>query len=76
MAFLSYRVGRKTHSSKQFPPPGSEFPFSMKIKRGRKALHQAYAAYFVSAILTTHGIAVLVYGIYSASLLKEMANII
>jgi len=76
LAFFSYKLGRRIHLSKQFPPPETKFPFTMKVKRGKKALHQAYAAYFTSALLITHGIAMLAYSIYSASAIKEMVNVI
>lgn len=76
LAILLYRFGRKIHRTQQFPPPGVDIPFSMKIKQGKKALRQAYATYFVSAFFIAHGILKLVFSVHIASIIKFYLDVI
>jgi hypothetical protein len=35
-SFAFYKLGRKISSCGQYPPPGSNFPFRVKILKGKK----------------------------------------
>jgi hypothetical protein len=74
MGILCYQFGRRIHISKQFPPPGSEYPFSMKVNKGKKAQLQAYASYLAAVLFVANGLIILGFSIYSASMMREVAN--
>lgn len=76
ISFLTFRFGRRIQASQQFPPPNSEIPFSVKIKRGKAAIRQAYMVYAGSALIIVNGIIGVVLSIYSASHVKQLLDAI
>lgn len=71
LSYLVFSFGLRTKRSGQFPPPNSEIPFSMKIKRGRKAIIQAYALYACATLILVNGLFKLWGSLYLAEKVKE-----
>ena len=55
IAQYCYRFGRKVYLSRQYPPPDSEFPFTMKVQRGNKTIFQAYSSYALALLILLFG---------------------
>jgi hypothetical protein len=63
LGYQVFSLGRKIEKSGQSPPPGSNIPFSMKIKRGKSALNQARGYYFGAVLMVINGLIPLIYAI-------------
>ena len=74
MSYVIFNFGRAIHKSKQFPPPNSNMPFSLKIMRGKKAIRQAYGAYVGSAGIMLNWIISFIGGIYMSLSIKELID--
>ena len=69
-------LARKTHASRQFPPPGIAMPFKTKIIKDKKALHNAYATYFFSAMMLLNGVVQFGSSIHMLHFIKGTLNVI
>ncbi len=76
IAFFVFQSAKRVKQSEQFPPPGANIPFSMKIKKGKSALRQAYGAYIGAVMIIINGLILLISAIYTASTLKELVGIV
>lgn len=74
MGYLCYAFGNRIKENMQYPPPGSEMPFTFRIQRGKKALNKSRAYYACSATVVLYGTVRLGISIYTASLLRGAAN--
>jgi hypothetical protein len=71
-----YILARKTHISCQFPPPGVTMPFKTKIIKDKKALHNAYATYFFSAMMLLNGTVQFGTSVHMLHFIKSTLNVI
>jgi hypothetical protein len=76
LALLLYRFGRRIHKAQQYPPPGANMPFCMKIKRGKIALREAYGLYTASVFIIALGILQLFWQVHLASTMKSFLDVI
>lgn len=67
----AYLFGKRIIVSQQYPPPGAEMPFTMKISKGKKALRQGKASYITAGILVFTGLLKLGGSIYFSQVLTE-----
>ncbi|MDZ4261387.1 MAG: hypothetical protein U1B30_03530, partial [Pseudomonadota bacterium] len=74
MAFFVFRLAKRVKQSEQFPPPGSNIPFSMKVKKGKSAVRQAYACYIGAVMIIINGLVLLISAIHTTSTLKELVG--
>jgi hypothetical protein len=61
LAYHEFRFGKRIEKSGQYPPPGANLPFSMKIRRGEPAMKQAHGYYFSSALTVVVGCIPVIY---------------
>lgn len=76
VSITGFILARKTHISRQFPPPGVSMPFKTKIIKNKKALHNSYAMYFASAMLFLNGVVQFGVSVHMLHFIKGTLNAI
>jgi len=76
VSIYGYILARKTHTSRQFPPPGVTMPFKTKIIKDKKAVYNAYATYFFSAMMLLNGIVQFGSSVHMLHFIKSTLNVI
>lgn len=69
-----YLLSKRVKKYNQYPPPHSDFPFTLKILRNEKALKQAKGLIYGSFVLVLMGLLKLGASIYTAISLYEMTT--
>ena len=62
VAIWLYRFGRRIKQSGRYPPPDTQLPFRMRVRKGKKAMYQAWSCDASALILILYGLTFVYFG--------------
>jgi hypothetical protein len=74
IAYALFRFGKQIKKSGHYPPPGSQIPFRMKIKKGKKAIFQAKVCDTCAVLIILFGLMHVYFGLRHLRSIEGILN--